>query len=197
MNTRAKGILFMILTGFAMVGCSTTSERIILQSQSVRTDIFREADGLTAPAPGDGDLVVKVSIKTHSGEHPLWWIKDGHGSPGYDIVFNVDGQAVIWEVDPRDDVVPKTGKLSEDPEAGSGVKYVVEKRLRLKKGEKSIFLGLPEETCCTHLRIGVEEGTRNVLEFKPVYRKSGTRHIRNFMYGIDRMEVFFNGNQIQ
>ncbi|MBA4419102.1 MAG: hypothetical protein C0392_14530, partial [Syntrophus sp. (in: bacteria)] len=101
-------------------------------------------------------------------------------------------------LNPLEDTISKTDiERSEDPEAGSGVKYMVEKRLRLKGGEKNLFFGLPEEEYCTDIRIRVLEGKENSLEFKPVYRKGGTRHIRNFKYGIEDFEVFLSGNQIQ
>lgn len=199
MKTLAGRMLFMTLIGFIAVSCSTTSGQIKIQSQSVRTDVFTEVDGTTAFVnQGTVDLVIKASIKTHSGDHPLWWIKDSHGSSHYPVVFNIDGQAAVWEVNPRDHVISKTGTArSEDPEAGSGAKYVVEKRLRLKSGEKSLFFCLPEEGHCTNIRIRIQEGKENNLEFKPIYRKPNRGFIRNFKYGIDHFEVFFNGDLIQ
>ena len=60
-----------------------------------------------------------------------------------------------------------------------------------------MFFSLPDEVCCASVRIHVREGHENILEFRPVYRKGGTRHIRNFKYGVEDFEVFFNGGRIQ
>ncbi|MBA4419131.1 MAG: hypothetical protein C0392_14675, partial [Syntrophus sp. (in: bacteria)] len=101
MKTLAGRILFMALIGFVAVGCSTVSSQIKMKSQNVRTDVFTEVDGKTALVhQGFADLVIKASVKTHSGDHPLWWIKDSHGRHGYPVVFNIDGQAAVWKVNP-------------------------------------------------------------------------------------------------
>jgi hypothetical protein len=198
-NGIARTLFVMVFMGFMAAACSTTSGEIITKSQCTRTDVFAEMDQKEASTDqGFAELVVRSSIKTHSGDHPLWWVKDAHGGPGYRVVFNVDGQAITWEIAPQDDVIRKSfEERADDPEAGSGVRYVVEKRLRFRSGEKTVFLGLPEETCCTSVKIRIEEGRENVLEFRPIYRRSGTRNIRNFTYGVERLEVFFNGNRIE
>lgn len=101
-------------------------------------------------------------------------------------------------IDPQEDVVPKTGKdYSKNPEAGSGVKYTVEKRIRLKGGEKTVFFGAPDDGCCKSIRIVLREGKENILEFRPVYGKPGRGTVRNFMSGIERLEAYFNGERVE
>lgn len=91
-------VMFLVLLASLITfGCSTASKQIEMKSQSMRTDIFTEVESGMPPAPpGFADLVIRASIKTRSGEHPLWWIKDSHGKPGYPIILNVEGQSVAW-----------------------------------------------------------------------------------------------------
>lgn len=192
-------VVFLSLAALITFGCSTVSKQIEMKSHTTRTDVFTEVETAPAPAPpGFADLTIKASIKTHGGEHPLWWIKDSHGTSGYPIIVNVEGQAESWAIDPKDHVVPKTGSdHANNPETGSGVVYVVEKRLRAKAGEQNIFFGLPDDGCCRSVKVSLQEGRENVLEFKPVYNKPGDGTVRNFMLGIERLEAFFNGERVQ
>ena len=84
-----------------------------------------------APPQGFADLVVKAEIKTHREGYYIAESKESpHGKPGYPFVLNVDGQAAVWKVDGQKDVKPASdekGKTSKDPEAGTGIKYVLEK----------------------------------------------------------------------
>ena len=103
MKAITGSLLVMALIGLVAVSCSTTSGQIKMKSESVRADVFTEVDGTTAPADrGLADLVIKISIKTDSGDHPLWWVKDTHGTNNYPVVLNIDGQAAIWKGTPQD-----------------------------------------------------------------------------------------------
>lgn len=97
---------------------------------------------------GFADLVIKASIKTHLESYYILESKESlHGKSGYSFVINIDGQAVTWKVDGQKDTVPPydaKGKISTNPEAGEGVKYSLEKRVRLAACSHRIFFGIPE-----------------------------------------------------
>ncbi|RPI37249.1 MAG: hypothetical protein EHM54_03620 [Nitrospiraceae bacterium] len=77
------------------------------------------------------------------------------------------------------------------------MKYVLQKRVRLRAGQHRIFFGLPEENYFTEVEISLREGEAGDLEFRPAYRtKRIPSRIPTFLKGIDEYEVFLNGKQI-
>ena len=163
-------------------------------SESVRTAIFMETKDMEPPPEGFSDLTIRASIKTHSGEHAVWWIKDIHGKSGYPFIINIDGQAVTWQVEGYDEDESKPGeKDRSNPEAGSGRKYVLEKRVRLREGAHTVSFGLSAENYFTQVEIETMQETQTILEFKPVYRKRSRAATRSFLLGIERYKALVNG----
>lgn len=197
-NAMNSSIAAMLL-GIVLVGCGAAAKMITVKSQSERTDVFREVADAGAPPQGFADLVVKAEIKTHREGYYIAESKESpHGKPGYPFVLNVDGQAAVWKVDGQKDVKPASdekGKTSKDPEAGTGIKYVLEKKLRLRPGPHRIFFGLPGDKYATGAVVNAKEGEVHTLEFKPVYRyKTRPTRIPTFKQGISRYAIFLNGN---
>lgn len=199
----SKILKYMVLTvlGIALVGCGATMQEIKTKSQSERTNVFSEVRGEGAIPKGFVDLVIKANIKTHLESYYILESKESlHGKPEYPFVLNIDGQAVTWIVDGQKDTVPpydEDGKTSTNPEAGEGMKYVLEKKIRLAAGSHKIFLRLPEENYSAEIDVTLKEGGTHVLEFKPIYRyKTGPYRIPTFFKGVKGYGVFFNGNPI-
>jgi len=192
-----KYIVFAALIAF-LVGCGAASKKIIIKSHSERTDIFNEVREEGMPPKGFVDLVIKASIKTHLEEYYIFESRKSlHGKPGYPFVFNIDGQGVVWSVDGQKETTPlydEKGKRT--PEGGTGMRYTIEKKIRLTIGPHVIFFGLPEDKYSVKFKIELSEGQEHVLEFKPIYTDS--RHWRkpNFKYGISKYEIFLNGNPV-
>jgi len=119
-----------------MAGCGATAKMITAKSQSERTDVFTEVADFGARPLGFTDLIVKANIKTHeAGYYIAGSGKSLHGKSGYPFVLNIDGQAAVWKAAGRKDVNPahdEQGKTSKDPEARAGIKYTLEKKLRLR-----------------------------------------------------------------
>jgi hypothetical protein len=167
-----------------------------MMSQSARTDVFIEVpvEG-TVPA-GFGDLIIKASIKT-----PLESKESLHEKPGYPFLLNIDGQAVLWKMDGRKVTIPRyddKGKTSLDPDAGVGMKYILEKRVRLAAGVYKVFFALPGDDYFIETDATVKEGKQAVLEFKPVYQyKTFPTRIPTFEKGIKKFEVYLNNEKIQ
>ena len=183
-----------------MVGCAT-ARMITAKSQSERTTVFTEVTDADARPRGFADMIVKATIKTHEAGYYIGDPgKSLHGKPGYPFVFNIDGQAVVWKVDGQQAVKPaydEQGRTSRDPEAGTGVKYILETKLRLRHGMHKVYFGLPEDDYSLEAQITLRDGEEAVLEFKPQYRcKTLPTRIPTFLEGINRYEIYLNGVRV-
>ena len=184
-----------------MVGCSATARMITAKSQSERTTVFTEVTDAGVRPQGFADLVVQATIKTHEAGYYIGDPgKSLHGKPGYPFVFNIDGQAVVWKVDGQREVKPaydEQGKTSNDPEAGTGAKYILKAKLRLRPGTHKVFFGLPEDGYSVETEITLSDGEEAVLEFKPLYRyKTLPTRIPTFLEGVSSYEIHLNGEKI-
>ena len=194
MKKAIQFILLTIVVGF-IISCGLTTKEIITKSRSVRSDIYTEVeDQGRIPPKGFVDLVIKTSIKTHvEGYHIFESSESPHGKPGYPFVFNIDGQGTLWKIDGEKETTPdydKDGK--RDSEGGTGIRYTIEKRIRVKPGSHMIFFALPKDKISVEFQISLSEGRTHVLEFKPLY---GSRRVlqNSFLNGISRFEVFLDG----
>jgi hypothetical protein len=195
---------YIVLTvlGITIAGCGVAMQEIKTKSQSVRMDVFSELKDEGAIPKGFADLAIKANIKTHLESYYILESKESlHGKHGYPFVINIDGQAVTWKVEGQRDIIPAydgKGKTSTDPEAGEGMRYVLEKRVRLTAGSHRIFFGLPEEDYSKNFDITLKEDEVYVLEFKPIYRyKTRPYRIPSFLKGIKDYGVFLNGNLVK
>jgi hypothetical protein len=172
-----------------------------MKSKSEGTSIFTEIrDGGPIPK-GLAELTIRANIKTHIEGYYILESKESlHGKQKYPFLVNIDGQAERWEVDGIKDIKPAyeaDGKTSLDPEAREGIKYFLEKKVRLHAGTHKVFFGLPEDNYSTEVEISLKEGETSILEFKPIYRtKKIPTRIPTFLTGIDKYEVFLNGKQV-
>jgi len=192
----------VVLLLTVLAGCGATAKMITAKSQSERADVFTEVTDTGAKPQGYADIVVKANIKTHvtgyySGESET----SLHGKPGYPFVLNIDGQAVVWKVDGQKDVKPdydEDGKTSRDPEAGTGIKYILEKKLRLREGAHKVYLALPEDNYIVEVELMLRSGEETVLEFKPLYwHKHIPTRIPTFLKGIREYEIYLNGVKVK
>jgi len=185
----------------SLIGCGTTAKQIATMSQSEKTDVFTEVKVGEAIPKGFAVLIIKANIKTHvKGYYALESKESLHGKEKYPFLVNIDGQAARWEVEGIKDIKPAydaDGETSRDPEAREGLKYVLEKKIRLNAGTHKVFFGLPEDNYSTEVEISLKEGEMSTLEFKPIYRtKKIPTRIPTFLKGIDKYEVFLNNKQI-
>ncbi len=193
-----KTILYMAgwaLSGLILTACGVTSKMIVIKSRSERTDVFKEvAETGTIPV-GYAGVIIKANIKTHPEGYFIMEPKDLHGRPGYPFVINIDEQAVIWKVNGEKDRKPvygQKGETSRDPEAGDGMKYILQKTIRLAAGTHKVFFGLPEESYFMTFAITVHDGGFYVLELMPHYRyKTRPTRIPTFLKGVKTYEVSF------
>lgn len=194
-------LVIAIIMGAALVGCGAATKEIARKSQSERTDVFTEVTAEAAPA-GFVDLVIKASIKTPlEGYYALESKTTAQGKPGYPFLVNIDGQSVVWKMDGQKETIPlydENGKTSHDPDAGAGVKYILEKKVRLAAGPHKIFFGLPREPYYTKVQLTLTKDESPVLEFKPRYRyKTIPTRIPTFLNGISSYEIILKGQGIR
>lgn len=199
----SKILKYMVLTvlGITLVGCGSTAKEIKMKSQSGRMDVFSEVRDDEIIPKGLVDLVIKASIKTHLEGYYIGESKESlHGKPEYPFLINIDGQAAIWKVTGVKETTPKydkDGKTSHDPEAGAGMKYALDRKVRLRAGSHKVFFGLPEDKYSIEVEISLKEGETTTLEFKPIYRtKRIPTRIPSFLEGINKYEVFLNGKPV-
>lgn len=193
----AKSMAYLLLAAIVsitLIGCGTAAKQIQMKSRGDRTDVFtevKEGDGLPK---GFADLIIKSSLKTHlEGHYAVESRKSLHGKKEYPFVLNVDGQAAVWEVT---GIKENLDKKDRDPESGEGLRYALEKRLRLKPGVHTIFFGLPGDNRYMEFSITIDEGKVYTVEARPVYNRYSYEGER-FERGVARLEVFLNGNKVQ
>ncbi len=199
-----KLMILVIATtmGAALVGCGAATKEIARMSRSERTDVFTVVPAEGAAPAGFVDLVIKASIKTPpEGYYVLEPKGSTRGKPGYPFLLSVDGQAVLWKVDGQKETIPlydEKGRTSHDPDAGTGMKYAIEKKVRLAPGPHAIFFGIPEESYFTEINVSLKEEAPQMLEFKPRYRyKTIPTRIPTFLRGICGYEAMLNGQIIR
>jgi hypothetical protein len=183
------GIMTLIL-----IGCGGIAKDIQGKDNSLRADVFSEIKNSNPSSPSEVALLIKASIKTHVANYYAFESSDSlHGKPGYPFLVSIDGQAEIYKVDGQKEVTPlydKDGHTSRDPEAGEGVKYILEKRIALRPGSHDVLLGLPEDDYFKEVTITLKEGYSYTMEFNPIYKyKTFPARITTFKRGIKDLET--------
>jgi hypothetical protein len=188
--------LILILFIIALGGCAAT-QQIKIKSQSERTDVFQEVPKDAPPSGRFADLTIQASIKTHlKGFFSIELGDTRHGERDYPFLINVDGQAAIWKVDGQRETIRTESVKEKNPEKGEGMRYILEKRIRLAPGMHRIFFSLPSEDFAKEIMVNLNEGSPNLLEFRPVYR-SARKFDENFINGILSCKAYFNGKFIE
>jgi hypothetical protein len=192
--------LMVIAMGATLVGCAMQSKDIRTESTNKTVVTFSEVKNESSIPQGFSDLLIKASIKTH--EEGYYWLEPSdtmHGKPTYPFEINIDGQSIIWQADGKKENTPAYDERgNKNSEGGTGVKYLLEKKIRLTSGSHLISLTIPAENKFKKVQITLREGELQVLEFKPVYKqpKLGRRYDKPFLYEIENYNVLLNGKSI-
>jgi hypothetical protein len=190
-------IIAIFLMGMSLLGWRSAENIIKGKSISDKKEIFVELQTEDLPPKDFSDLLIKAQIKTHLKGHYFWESKGSRrGDPTYPFLFNIDGQAITWDVDGEKENTPFTDKNGlEIPDGGEGMRYSLVKRIRLHAGHHTVFFAHPGDNYYMEFEIILEAGKQNMLELKPIYR--GFRSSKeNHLFGIKRYEVFINGVSI-
>lgn len=185
-----------VLLFAALSGCAA-AKMIAAKAHGEKTGVFTEAAGQEPAPAGYGDVIITAEIKTHpEGYYRGESASSAHGKESYPYLFNIDGQAVLWKAAGERHELPcydADGKTSRDPEAGRGMKYALDKKIRLKAGVHRLFFGLPEDDYYREITIMVREGETQTADFRPVYRcKTRPTRIETYLQGVSRYDIFVN-----
>ncbi len=160
--------------------CSMGRVQTLTPTPASREGIFQEITTTEETPPGFADVVIKASLKTHlPGEGSLLeFIGSPHGGEFYHFVLNVGGQEAIWNVPGQ----LENNTVDGDANKGLGMKYTLEKKIRLRAGRSTLSLGFPEENYTRTLTVNLQGGNSYTLEFRPQYLGSG-RNVPSFKDG--------------
>jgi hypothetical protein len=186
------------LTGIALMaalgGCYGTAKPV---SAPQRTTVFTEVKEALPPPEGMVHLTLKASVKTPTPEHYL--LESRPQQPldeGFPFELEVDGQEIIWKVKGTLEKTPLSGPEGRLPEGGDGMRYVLDRTIRLAAGPHHVVFGVPYDDYYTEVKISLEEGEAHTLEFQPIYAM-GRRGYQTFFRGISRTAVFLDGVRIK
>ncbi|MBN1381198.1 MAG: hypothetical protein JXA41_05960 [Deltaproteobacteria bacterium] len=195
----------VVLLAVLFSGCGEMLHReIVVQSQSARSDIFAEVDK-DAPVPAEfGAVQIKASIKTrHKGYYASNLGTPNVGKSGFPFLLNIDGQAAEWKIDGEKENTPRFEKGMLMPEGGEGMRYILNKTIRVKKGPHRVFFGLSRDNIIQEFDLNIKEGP-STLEIIPVYKSDPIIDIRrpenneaSYAYGIKRLDVYYDGERIK
>ena len=195
---RPSRVIYILLLALLSLCCSGTKNLIDEKMISSRTDVFSEITVDSQPPDGFSDVLIKAQVKTHSARHYPWQEKGlPAGERKFRYLFNIDGQAVTWDVAGKEEDTPvydENGKKTFD--GGEGIKYSFDKRIRLRAGPHNVFLALPGENVISQAAITVEPGMQYKLEYKPIYEWDRL-HRQSYRHGIGGFEVFFNSIHVR
>jgi hypothetical protein len=182
-----------LLTMLAFFGCAHVTRQQIMQKASEKASSFEEINEKDSQLPeGNSELLIKASIKIPQKEFYFLSKKPPrHENSQYPFVLNVNGQGVLWMINCTLDEQKTYIYNKRNPEGGEGLMCRLEKRIGLRAGSYKVYLGLPEEEFETEVIISLADGSSNVLEFKPIYWRSGDNR-RMFWKGISNFDIFFN-----
>lgn len=196
-----KGTTYLLLIALigVLAGCGLTAREIRTHSQSEKKDVFYEVEEGPVPA-GFVDLIIRASIKTHlEGYYMFEPSETSHGQPEYPFLINIDGQAITWKINGQRESTPTyDAQGRREVEGGEGMRYILNRRIRLRPGPHKLFFSLPGEDYGAKAELLLVEGRTNELEFKPLYRskKRGSEK-RHFISGVVGGDLFFNGRSFR
>jgi hypothetical protein len=137
-----------------------------MNKNTPKTDVFTEVIEENPIPKGFTNVVIKASIKTH--EEGFYWFEPKnsmHGKQGYPFILNIDGQVITWKVDGKKEDIPRYDEQGNiNFEAGLGIKYILEKKIRLLGGSHLIILKLPSEKLTTKMEIVFKADRSHILE---------------------------------
>jgi hypothetical protein len=194
------GGLAKLFVGLALIltigGCGGM-DQAKTKPQAVGADVFTEVSDNQSPPRGSVDLIVKASFKTPTREHYLLKSRTPPSAEdGYPFELNIDGQEIVWKMEGRLEETPVSGERGRLPEGGEGIRYRLDKKVRLMPGFHHVVFGLSYENYYTEVKVSLKEGEPHTLEFVPVYAM-GRRGYRTFFRGIRTYSSYLDGVRIR
>jgi hypothetical protein len=172
-----------------LMGCAGNHEAISRITIDSRQDVFQVTSKSQA-VPGKALLNIEFPVKANKAYVFGSAIK--HDNPPYNVVINIDGQAVELADEPILENIP--GHHDDNPEAGKGWKYQFRKSLLIIPGTHRISIAVPLADVVVEKEVILREGG-NLLQLVPTYKTSITRYPRSpwFTKGLRSISIMLNG----
>lgn len=195
---------FILMTLGILVGCAGNKELIKEMSTSVTQNVFQEVEDNVPIANGYCDLQISSSLKTHVPG--FYAVKDNHGTPDFELLLNIDGQAISLRGNLQKENKELRGQAA--PESGDGIRYLFSKKLRLKAGIHKIYAAIPDDGIASAREVSLVEGDVNNLVLEPLYqhgrklerfpaeKRPGIGIPRSFKDGLAGIRLTLNGREI-
>ncbi len=167
---KVKKVLLIIiaLSYLSMLGCAVSGE-IKAKSISERIDVFYEVKDGESPSSGFCDLELIAQFKTiPPGYYPL----ESKKPAIYSFLVNVDGQSVTGDVPGRPDNTSLYNASGQRTiEGGEGVRYYLQKKLRILCGQHKVFFAVPRENIFREIAVSLKKDKMSLLRFTPIYNR--------------------------
>ena len=157
MNIHTVQFITFIILFVVFTSCGSSEKRIENNLNSTKDNIFTEAADLRRVSSDYATLQIKISLKSHKKRHypilPFLNSKDHHGDKSHQFLINIDGQALLLNIPGTAEDTNKNDYSIGVSEQGDGVRYMLNKNLRLKSGRHKVALALPEEDYITEFEL--------------------------------------------
>lgn len=154
----------------SLVGCAGNREAVLKASVQTQEDVFQVVQ---TPEVAAGKALLKIDfpIKTFKFRFVNSYVK--HSDPLYTAIINIDGQPIELTDEPVLEDLPADFK--DNPEAGTGWKYVFKKSLQLAPGSHRITIAIPQSDVVITKELVLNVG-ENLLKVTPAYISSISRY---------------------
>jgi len=181
-----------ILVIVVMTGCAGNHEAVLKASAETRQDVFRVVQD-TPGVPGKALLEIEFPVKTFRARFVNTYIK--HSDPDYTVLVNIDGQPLELLAEPV--LEDLHGDFRDNPEAGTGWKYVFKKTLLLEPGTYRMTIAVPLAGVVVEKELTLTAG-EHLLKIAPTYTASVTRYPNypRFNHGLSRVAGTLNNREL-
>ena len=178
--------------GLAVTGCAGNRDAITKASITSRQDVFQQAQA-AQPAAGQTLLGVDFPVKAFKSAFINTYTKNEN--PPYTVTINIDGQATVVAAEPVLEDLP--GSFRDNPEAGTGWKYIFKSTLVLQPGKHHLTIAVPIPDVIIEKDIDLKAG-ENTLTLSPVYNSSASKYSRHprFSQGLKSIAVKLNSQEL-
>jgi hypothetical protein len=194
-----KSRIVLLFAGMVVAGCAENGELLKRAERPERSNVYTVVTTATPPERGFADLAIRASVKTHRAALlPLG--NDPHGTPGYQLLVNIDGEPLRISGAPA--IEEGFSDAGRNPEAGEGIRYLFRAHLRLKAGAHRVIVALPGDRVAVQRDICLEERTDTMMEVTPSYfsvRRQlgpGSAGATSFREGTSGLELSMNGKPL-
>lgn len=180
------------LTMLSLLGCAGNQEAVLKATTQTQRDVFQVVQSIQV-IPGKAVLKIEFQVKNFKDRFFNTYVK--YSNPPYTVIVNIDGQPVELTDEPVLENLP--GDFRNNPEAGTGWKYVFKKTLQLEPGTHRITIAIPLSDIIIEKPLILDAG-ENLLKIEPKYNASISKfpHYPRFSKGLRGIAVQLNSTTL-